>query len=141
METNGRNELGSAIAGDTAAQRRKEHDLPDRPSARQQHHETIDSEPEATGRRHAVFQGLHEVLVVRLRLLVARLQQTLLLLEASTLLVGVVQLGERVRDLDAADEPFETLNQPLLAPVRLRKWRQLFRIVEDEGRLDQVRLD
>ena len=49
-----------------------------------------------------VLQRAQEVLVEGLRLLVSGGLQTLLLLEAHTLLVGVVQLAEGIRDLDSA---------------------------------------
>src|SRR5258705_470238 len=57
------------------------------------------------------------------------------------LLVGVVQLAERVGDLDSADERLPALDHALLGAVRLRERRQLDRVVDDEGRLDQLRLD
>ena len=62
-----------------------------------------------------------------------------LLLEAAALLVGVVELAEGVGDLDPADERLPALDQALLGAVRLGEGRELDRIVEDEGRLDQAR--
>jgi hypothetical protein len=64
-----------------------------------------------------------------------------LVLEPSPLLVGIVELGERVRDLDPADERLPALDQPVLGAVPLRERRQLHRIVEHERGLDQLRLD
>ena len=49
--------------------------------------------------RHALLERADEVLVVGLRLLVALRPLALLLLEARALIVGVVQLGERVCEL------------------------------------------
>jgi hypothetical protein len=54
------------------------------------------------------------VLVVGLGLLVAGRLIGALLLEAGALLVGVVQLRERVRELHAAGEGLEALDQPVL---------------------------
>ena len=62
-------------------------------------------------------------------------------LEAAALLVRVVELGERVGDLDPADERLPALDEAVLAAVALGERRQLDRVVEDEGRLDQLRLD
>src|SRR5919197_1214859 len=57
------------------------------------------------GRRHAVAQRLDVVGVAGLAALLA-----LLLLEARRLLVGVVDLGERVPELGAAHEELEPLD-------------------------------
>jgi hypothetical protein len=76
-----------------------------------------------------------------LRLLVARLPQPDLRLEALALVERVVQLGERVGDLAAGDHQLEPLDQPRVAALRLRQRRQLARVVRDEDRLLEVRLD
>jgi hypothetical protein len=60
---------------------------------------------------------------------------------ACTLLVGIVQLGEGVRELHPARECFESLDQARLRPVVLREWRELLRVVDDERRVDDLRLD
>src|SRR6185312_14556362 len=106
----------------------------------QRHDETVDPQAEAASRRHPVLQRLQEVLVERLRLLVAGAQQLLLLLEATPLLVRVVQLAERVGELDAADKSLEALDDSRLGAMRLRERRQLYGIVEDEGGLHELRL-
>ena len=97
--------------------------------------------PTPAGRRHPVLERPHVGLVERLRLLVAAPQLLGLLLEAAALLVGVVELGERVGDLEAADVGLPALDQALLGAVALGERRHLDRVVEDEGRLDQGRLD
>ena len=61
-----------------------------------------------------------------------------LLLETPALLVGVVQLAERVRDLDPADEALEALDQALLGAVRPCERRQLGRVVEHERGLERA---
>ena len=78
---------------------------------------------------------------MRLRLGVAARQLLGLLVEAAALLVGVVELAEGVGDLDPADERLQALDQARLGAVALGERRELDRVVEDEGRLDQVRLD
>ena len=104
----------------------------------QHHHQAVDPEPDAAGRRHPLFERLDEGLVVGLRLLVAAAELGRLLLEAPALLVGVVELGEGVGDLDPADEGLPALDQALLGAVGLGEGRELDRVVEDEGRLDQA---
>ena len=56
-------------------------------------------------------------------LLVPALDLLALLLEAPALLVRVVELGECVGDLDAADEGLPALDQPLVAAVALGEGR------------------
>ena len=63
------------------------------------HHEPVDPDADAAGRRHALLERGEEDLVERLRLLVALGRVARLRLEARALLVGVVELGERVGDL------------------------------------------
>ena len=66
-----------------------------------------------------MLERLDEVLVERLRLLVAAAQLLGLLLEAAALLVGVVELGERVGDLEPADD-----RPPSARPAaRSERWR------------------
>src|SRR5687767_13921495 len=64
------------------AHRGEEHHFPDRPSARHQHHETVDSDADPARRGHAALERAQEVLVVGLRLRIALRGQTLLVLEA-----------------------------------------------------------
>src|SRR5437899_1073384 len=76
----------------------EEDDLADRAPTGQQHHDAVDPQSDAARRRHAVLQRLQEGLVEGLGLLVAGGLLAALFLEAGTLLVGVVELGERVRE-------------------------------------------
>ena len=57
------------------------------------------------------------------------------------LLDGVVELGVGVGDLESTDEGLQALDQALFAAVRLGEGRELDRVVEEEGGLDQLRLD
>src|SRR3954453_7254401 len=122
------NEVGrrlTAMGQSTAAARRpyvvpalahcgEQHDLADRAGPGEQHHEPVDADPDAAGRRHAVLQRLDVGLVVGLRLLVAGLGERPLLLEPRALVVGVVELGERVRELHAGGVGLPALDQPVL---------------------------
>src|SRR3954453_17446782 len=121
--------------------RREQHDLPERLRPGQDHHQTVDAEAGAAGRRHPLLQRLDEGLVVWLGLLVASRGLLGLRLESPALLIRVVELGERVGDLDAAAERLPALDQPLIRAVPLREGRQLNGVVDDEGGLDQLRLD
>src|SRR5579884_731906 len=50
---------------------REQHDLTDRAPPGEEHDQAVDSDPDPARRRHPVFQGLDERLVVGLGLLVA----------------------------------------------------------------------
>src|SRR3954469_19179956 len=123
------------------AHRREEHDLADRAPAREEHHEAVDPDADPARRRHPVLEREQVRLVERLRLLVARRRVTDLLLEAPPLVVGIVELGERVADLHPADDRLEALDEALLGAVALGERRELDRVVEQERGLDEVRLD
>ena len=75
------------------------------------------------------------------RLVVAGRREADAVLEARALLVGVVELGERVAELLAAGDEFEPLHQAGLGAVALGERRQLDRVVRDERRLEERRLD
>lgn len=98
---------------------REKQDFSQRLGAGEHHHQTVDSEADAAGRGHSLFERLDESLVIRLGLVVAAGDLGGLLLEPPALLVGVVQLGEGVGDLDPADEGLPTLDQAGLGAVGL----------------------
>src|SRR5256885_12184494 len=74
------------------AQLGKENDVADARSVGQQHHQAVDAEAGAGGRRHAVLERPDVVGVVIHRLLVAGVLAPRLLEEARRLVLGVVQL-------------------------------------------------
>ncbi len=80
----------SGFLSRSGAHRGEEDDLAHALGAGQQHHQAIDSNADAAGRRHALLERADEILVVGLGLLVAPLQLGRLLIEAATLLVGIV---------------------------------------------------
>ena len=102
----------------------------------QHHRQPVDPEPEPAGRRHPVGERLD---VVRVALLAAGVGR--LLREALRLLVGVVDLGERVPELHAADEELEALDDRRVVVGRPRERRELDRVVVEDRRLDQLGLD
>ena len=103
---------------------------------REQHHETVDADAHAGGRGHTIFQSAQEVLVDEHGLVVAALAEFHLLLEACTLVDGVVQLGVGVGQFLAVDHQLEALGQFGVVAVTLAERRHLHGIVGDEGRLD-----
>ena len=111
-------------------------DVADRLLAGEDHHEPVDPEPDATGRRHSVGERLD---VVRVAALARHLLR--LLVEPLLLRRGVVDLRKRVPELHPAGEVFEPLGQRRVVVGRSRERRQLDRVVVDDRRLDQPRLD
>ena len=61
--------------------------------------------------------------------------------EPLRLFLAVVQLAERIRELHAAHDCLEALDERVVVVRRARERRQLDRPVVDDGRLDQLRLD
>ena len=92
-------------------------------------------------RRHPVRHRLDVVGVAGLGLRVAGLALVHLHLEALRLLLAVVQLAERVRELHPADDVLEALDDRLVVVGGARERRQLDRPVVDDRRLDQLGLD
>src|ERR1044072_2041815 len=75
----------------------------------QHHDKSVNPDPDTPGRGHPLFERLDEGLVEGLGLLVAAFELGRLLFEAPPLLVRIVQLAERVGDLDAAGEGLPAL--------------------------------
>ena len=102
------------------------------------HHEAVDADAEAARGWHAVLQGGEEVLVEAVEFLVAvAAAELLLLLEAAALLQGVVELGEGVGDLHAAQEGLEALDVRGVVRLGLGQGRHLHGVVDEEGGLHQ----
>ena len=70
----------------------------------EQHHQAIDADSLARGRRHAKLERTDVVLVHRMRLLIAARALAQLILEPALLLHRIVQLAEGVGHLEAPDE-------------------------------------
>src|SRR5712691_10049474 len=83
------------------AQVGEEDHLANRGDARQQHDDVIDADAEPAARRQAVLQRAHVVLVDVVGLGSACCLEPRLCLEPLALVDGVVELGERVRELAA----------------------------------------
>ena len=104
------------------------------------HREPVDAHPEPARRRHAVGERLDVVRVALLGLDVAAGALVGLHREPRRLLLGVVDLGEGVAELHPADVVLEPLDDALLVGGP-RERRELDRVVVEDRRLDQARLD
>ena len=83
----------------------------------EQHHQPVDADAEPAGRRHAVFERADVVGVVEHRFLVARVLALDLRAEARRLVLGVVELGEAVRELAPRDEELEAIREERIRVV------------------------
>src|SRR5688572_28920898 len=90
---------------------REEDDLADRRHAGNQHHQPIDTDPQATTGREAVFERTHVVLIYTVRLFIACGRELGLRLEALELVDRVVELAECVAELAPEHDRFEPLDQ------------------------------
>src|SRR6266571_2538030 len=105
------------------------------------HRQPVHAEPHATRGGHAVLQSPEKIFVELLRFDVAGGAQRRLLLEAAALLVGVIQLAERVGQLAVLHEQLPPLHLGGITALRLGQWRQGDRVVEHEGWLHELGLD
>lgn len=117
---------------------REQDHVADRRRVGQQHHQAVDADAFAGGRRHAVFQGIDEVGVVVHRLVVAGVLLLDLQHEALGLVLGVVQLGIGIGDLAAADEQLEAVSDARVFVVAAGQRRNLEGVAGDEVRLLQL---
>ena len=116
---------------------REEDHVADRGRVGEEHDQPVDAQAEAARRGHPVLEGAEEVLVHGMRFLIAGRLRPHLLLEAAPLLLRIVQLGERVRDFQAAHEALEALRQLRVVRVRLRQGGDGRGVIGHEGRLHQ----
>ena len=117
---------------------REQQHVADRGLVGEQHHHAVDADAEPGGRRQAVLQRAHVVRVVEHRFLVAGALARHLLAEPGGLVVGIVQLGESVRQLAPADEELEAVGDERVRVVAPRERRDFRRVGIDEGRLGQA---
>ena len=88
-----------------------------------------------------MFERGQEVFIHRMRFLVAGRPRPGLIFESHPLVIGIVQLRERVGDLFSRDEELKAIGQPRIGRAAARQRRYLHRVPEHKGRLDQLRLD
>src|SRR5918995_155660 len=119
---------------------RKEDDVAYRGPIRDQHHEPIDAEAEATGRGHTILECPDVVGVIAMSIGIPGRALTHLILEATPLIVGVVQLTESVDQLASSHEELESFGERRIISVLFGQRRERFGIIHYKGRLDEVRL-
>src|SRR3982751_2762441 len=120
---------------------RKQQHVPYRRHVGEQHYEPIDADAEPSRRRHAVFECADVIGDEVHRLVVAGVLRLRLREEARDLILGIVELGKSVRELLRADEELEAVREDRIGIARARERRNLGRILRDESRLGQRRLD
>ena len=120
--------------------RGEENHFPNAVGAREHHDAAVDADAQAARGGQAVLQGGDEVLVHHAGLVVPLGPQLHLLLEAAALVDGVVELGEGVAHLAAADEQLEALGEPGILGGALGQGGHVHRVHGDEGGLDQLLL-
>ena len=86
---------------------REQQHVADRGRIGEQHHQTVDADALAGGRRHAVLQRADVVLVELHGLLVPGFFLRHLFAKAFGLILGVVQLGKTIGDFASADKKLE----------------------------------
>ena len=96
---------------------REQQHVPDRRRVGEEHHHAVDADAKAGRRRHAVFERTHVIGVVEHRFFVATALARHLLAEPRGLVLRVVQLGETVGDLAAADEELESVGNERIGIV------------------------
>src|SRR5579859_467268 len=103
------------------SEHRKEDHVPDVGPVGEEHDQPVDAEPDPAGGGHAVLEGAEVVLVDLMGFAIAPLPEPGLFLEAAPLLVGIVELGEGVRDFAPLDEQLPPLHAILTVPLALRE--------------------
>ena len=101
--------------------------------AGRQHHQPVEAERDAAGRRH-LRERRQEILVERIALAVDALLLGHLALEAAALLGRIGQLAEAVGEFDAAGIELEALGDARIVPARPRQRRLERRIFVKDGR-------
>lgn len=113
---------------------REEDDFLDVVRVGQEHGKTINPDPEPTGGRETVFEGLDEGLIDPGDFVVTSRLGLHLFFETLALDDGVVEFGVGVTDFLLENEEFETFSQARHVTVVLGERRHDFGVVHDEGR-------
>src|SRR5216683_4181708 len=86
-----------------------------------EHHQAIDTDAKAPGRRHTHLQGFQKVFIEYLCLVISMRTLAHLILETRTLVKRIVQFGKGVAQLQAADKGLETICQSRNFAMALRQ--------------------
>src|ERR1035437_1171945 len=119
----------------------EEEHVADRRRVGEHHHQPVDADAQPTRGGHAHLDRLEEVLVDDEGLVVAGGAEPCLLLEALPLVDWVVELAERVGELTAGHDQFESLDEPAVVAAAAGERRDLGGIVEHEDRVPELGLD
>src|SRR5581483_5718983 len=103
-----------------------------------EHSKTINADAETSGRRHADFKCLQEVLVEHLRLFISLRALVRLVLETRPLVQGIIQFGKGVPHLQATNERLKAIGQTRKLTVLLGQRRDIQWIVDQEKRLLKI---
>ena len=117
--------------------RGEQNDLTDGIRIGQEHDATVDADAQTARGRHTVLQGGEEVLVHHAGFVISLIPQLHLLLEAAPLVDGVVELGEGVAHLTAADEQLKPLGEPGVLGRPLGQGGDIHRVHGDESGLNE----
>ena len=117
---------------------REEQHVADRRGVGEEHDEAVDADAAAGGRGQAVLEGADVVGVVVHGFVVTVALRIGLGLEAGGLIVRVVELGEAVAEFSAGDEELEAFRHVVVGVGGAGERGDLRRIVDDEGRLDEL---
>src|SRR3569623_1441550 len=120
---------------------REQQHVTNRRQISEQHHQAVDADALARGRRQAVFERGDIVFVEVHGLFVARIFFLHLFAEALGLVFGVIQLGEDEGDLTAAYKELEAVGDTRVSVVAARERRHFGRIGRYESRIFEARLD
>ena len=121
--------------------RGEEYDVPDGVAAGEEHDAAVYAYAQAARGGHAVLEGVYEVVIHHAGLVVALGAELDLLFKALALVDGVVELGEGVAHLAAADEELEALREARVLGTALGERRDVDGVHSDEGGLDHEVLD
>lgn len=107
----------------------------------QEHDHAVDTHAPTTSGRQTILERGTEVLINELSLVITLVLLASLLLEAQTLVKGIVQLGVGVGNLLLADERLEALAETGDLAVVLGEGAHDLRVAGDEGGVDAALLD
>ena len=103
----------------------------------EQHYHTVDTDTQTACWWHTVLECIYKVVVRHLRLVVAICLGTCLRHETLLLVDWVVQLGEGIAHFRCVHKELETFCQTSVRWLALCKWAYVYRVVVDEGWLNE----
>ena len=115
---------------------RKQQHIANRRRIGQEHDQSIHSQPQARGRRHAVFERAHVVGIEMHGFIVARILAPHLRPEPLRLLLRIIELGEAISELAAGEKKLEAVGQERIGIVGARERRDLQRVGIHKRRIE-----